>query len=476
MGATYAPPPIAATADLFFIYAPQTNGSEKKAGIGSFTVYYLTSMTSKNRLFAAAWAVSCGAAFLVGRGSTNPPGAADTSDSKAKAAASGSRSIYRRVKSSNPSATTGQIASTSTKTSSKLQIKAIREEAKALKNMSDPIARAEEFLKFVKNLSPDQYLDAVDAYREGGIENEQFGEYRMLLSAWAQVDPLQALDYAKEKTGTNFARQTILSAWAKNDTEGAVAWARENFDSETKGADANPWIVGVIEGISSIDLARATELLEELPFSRGRGQALDAVFAEVTSGGPENTKQWIAGLSDEKLKSGAASRFAGQLAKSEPRAAAEWASSMGSEILKSSAGEIIQQWADNDLAAARNWVESQPEEIVASAGPALVREMIQSEDVMAASDWLANYEGNPAFDESVRSLVWHSMGEEPAFAADWIMRLTSEDDQRNTFHRMIGRWMSKDEAGVVDYVNNNPVPEGIKQRVEMTLKRSQSQE
>ncbi|MDB4415799.1 hypothetical protein N9270_03630 [Akkermansiaceae bacterium] len=341
--------------------------------------------------------------------------------------------------------------------------------------MSDPIARAEEFLKFVKNLSPDQYLDAVDAYREGGIENEQFGEYRMLLSAWAQADPLQALDYAKEKTGTNFARQTILSAWAKNDTEGAVAWARENFDSEAKGADANPWIVGVIEGISSIDLGRATELLEELPFSRGRGQALDAVFAEVTSGGPENTKQWIASLGDEKLKSGAASRFAGQLAKSDPRAAAEWASSMGSEILKSSAGEIIQQWADNDLTAARNWVADQPEEIVASAGPALVREMIESEDVVAASDWLASYEGNPAFDESVRSLVWHSMGEEPAFAADWIMKLSSEDDQRSTFHRMIGRWMSKDEAGVVDYVNNNPVPEGIKQRVEMTLKRSQNQ-
>ena len=148
---------------------------------------------------------------------------------------------------------------------------------------------------------------------------------------------------------------------------------------------------------------------------------------------------------------------------------------MGSEILKSSAGEIIQQWADNDLTAARNWVEGQPEEIVASAGPALVREMIESEDVVAASDWLASYEGNPAFDESVRSLVWNSMGDEPAFAADWIMKLSSEDDQRSTFHRMIGRWMSKDEAGVVDYVNNNPVPEGIKQRVEMTLKRSQNQ-
>ena len=158
-------------------------------------------MTSKKGIFAAAWAVSCGAAFLVGRGSADSPEAADTSDSKTNSAPSGSRTISRRVKSSSPSATADRIASTTTRSSSKEQIEAIREEAKALKNMSDPIARAEEFLKFVKNLSPDQYLDAVDAYREGGIENEQFGEYRMLLSAWAQVDPLQALDYAKKRPG-----------------------------------------------------------------------------------------------------------------------------------------------------------------------------------------------------------------------------------------------------------------------------------
>ena len=428
-------------------------------------------MISKTGLFAAAWAVSCGAAFLVGRGSSDSPETTGNLDSQKNLIAPSSRSVPRGQQSVVPSKPSGRVASITTGSSSSGQIKAIREEAKALKHTSDPIARAEKFLEFVKNLSPDQYLAAVDAYREGGIENEQFGEYRMLLSAWAQVDPLQALDYAKENTGTNFARQTILSAWAKNDTEGAVAWARDNFDSEAKGADANPWLVGVIEGISSLDLGRATQLLEELPFSRGRGQALDAVFAEVTASGLENAKRWIVSLTDEKLKSGAAGRLAGQLAKEDPRAAAEWATSMGAEILKSSAGEIVQQWADNDLPAALSWVESQPEEIVASAGPSLVREMIQNENVVAASDWLANYEGNPAFDDSVKSLVWHSIGDEPALAADWIMRLSTEDDQRNTFHRMIGRWMSKDEAGVVDYVNNNPVPEGIKQRVEMTLRR-----
>ncbi|MDA7892122.1 hypothetical protein N9B14_06095, partial [Akkermansiaceae bacterium] len=127
-------------------------------------------MISKNGLFAAAWAVSCGAAFLIGRGSSDSPGTTGNLDFQKNTVAS--RSAPRGQQSVDPSKPSGRVASSSTGTSSSRQIEAIREEAKALKNMSDPIARAEKFLEFVKNLSPDQYLAAVDSYREGGIENE----------------------------------------------------------------------------------------------------------------------------------------------------------------------------------------------------------------------------------------------------------------------------------------------------------------
>lgn len=338
--------------------------------------------------------------------------------------------------------------------------------------MSDPIARAEGFLQLVRNLRPDEFQDAVAAFRDGGVNEEQFGEYRLLLTAWAQVNPLEALDYAKENTGTSYARQTILAAWAKNDTEGAVSWARDNFDNEGDEKRSNPWMIGVIEGIASIDLARATQLMEELPFSRGRGEALDAVFAEVTNGGTESAKQWVAQLQDEQLKEGAASRLAGKIAEINPQEAAEWASSLGPDVMKRAAGTIVSRWADEDLPAARDWVENQPSEVAASAGPELVQKMIQKEDLTTAEAWLGNHEGDPAFDDSVRSLVWHSMGEEPTTAANWIMKLTSERDQERTFHRVLGGWMQKDKAAAMEYVSNNPVPDSIKRRAEMTQDRN----
>ncbi len=425
-------------------------------------------MNKKAGLLTAAWALSCGSAFLVGRTSSDTTGSDDSGAAGKAPVVTSSRSGTRGGSGKN-SPSNDRRGTTGTGSDNRSnQIEFVKKQIKDLKNMSDPIARAEGFLQLVKDLEPDEFLDAVAAYREGGINDEQFGEYRLLLTAWAQVNPLEALDYAKENTGSPFARQTILAAWAKNDTEGAVSWARENFDNEGDENRSNPWMIGVIEGIASIDLGRATQLMEELPFSRGRGEALDAVFAEVTSSGTESAKQWIAQLTDKSLKEGAASRLAGQIASIDPEAAAIWASSLGPEIMKRSAGTIVDQWAENDLEAAKAWVNGQSEEIIAASGPQLIENIIEKEDISTASAWLSNYEGNPAFDDSVKSLVWRSMNQEPTTGANWIMKLSSDRDQERTFHRVLSGWMQKDKEGAMNYINANPVPDSIKRRADMT--------
>ncbi len=423
-------------------------------------------MTKKFGLIAAAWAISCGSAFLIGRTSTetsdkttlakNPP--APTISSRGNARSDNSRGeAANKTRRSN-----------SREASSPAQIAELEDRVRELKNLSDPIARAEGFLELVRNLGPDEFLAAVAAFREGGIGNEQFGEYRLLLTAWAKVNPVEALDYAKENTGTPYARQTILASWAKTDTEGAVTWARDNFDNEGDDNRANPWMVGVITGIASTDLGRATQLLEELPFSRGRGEALDAIFKEVTASGNDDAKLWIAQLTDPKLKEGAASRLAGRLASEDPKGAADWASTLGPDVMKRSAESIVQQWASNDLEAAELWVNQQSQDIIAASGPSLVENMVQKEGTAAAADWLVDHQGDPAFDDSIRSLVWNSINDEPNVAADWIMQLTSEKDRERTFHRVLRGWMQNDRESALQYIEQNPVPESIRKRASMT--------
>ncbi len=424
-------------------------------------------MNKKSALFSVAWVLTCGTAFLVGKTSSETKETA--SASQAASSTINSRSTARGSSSERQERKQNRRGgSRSTEKPSEAQLEELADQVRDLKNLSDPIARAEGFLALVRDLGPDEFQAAVAAYREGGINNEQFGEYSILLTAWAQVDPLNALDYASENTGTPYARKTILAAWAKTNTEAAVAWANENFDNRGDENRANPWIVGVIEGIATTDLGRATQLLEELPFSRDRGTALDAIFKAVSATGNEDTKLWISQLTDPQLKQGAASRLAGELAKEDPQSAAEWAATLGDEVLTRSAATIVNQWAETDLNAARDWVGAQSTEVIAASGPNLVQQMIQDEDIATASTWLGNFEGNPAFDSSIKSLVRYSLTDSPTVAADWIMKLTSEQDQERTFHRVLGNWMRQDREGAIDYINNNPTPESITRRAGAT--------
>ena len=132
--------------------------------------------------------------------------------------------------------------------------------------------------------------------------------------------------------------------------------------------------------------------------------------------------------------------------------------------MKRSAGTIVSNWAEADLNAARTWVAGQSQDIIAASGPSLVEKMIQKEDIATASAWLADFEGMPEFDDSVRTFVRNSAQEQPEVAADWIMKLTNERDQTGTFHRILRGWEQKDKAGAMDYIRNNPVPESIAKR------------
>ena len=427
-------------------------------------------MDKKTSIIAAGWALSCGAAFFIGRTNSDAPSNTTEANNPTQVSSSGpSRTISRETSTSSKTSNRSGRTLTGSESQDELQVS-----VDELLAMTDPISRTQGFLELVENLSPDQFLSVVDHYRSFGVDDEQFGEYGILLTAWAKVDPLQALTYASEKTRGSFARQTILASWAKDDPESAISWAKENFEAGKDSRDpANPWLVGVIKGIVSQDMPRATQLLEELPYSRGRSEALDSIFDTLNREGTEATKEWISRLDDEKLQAGAATRLADKMADTNPKEAIEWAASVSEEALKNSADDIVEKWAKNDLKEAQAWVDSQPTDIAASAAPELIDEMIDQSGVVAASDWLSQHEGDPAFDRTVQTLVWNSMRETPELGFDWIMKMTNERERTRTAHRTIGDWAKRDMEGAFDYVQNNPVPEGIKGRLEYQRKESE---
>lgn len=150
----------------------------------------------------------------------------------------------------------------------------------------NPLDRSRSLLALIDQLAPGEFEEVIAKFRELGITQNRLGEYSMLLSAWAKVDPLAALEYAKVNTQGGFASNTILATWAASDPDAALRWAEAAHD----GNGANPYLAGVIRGIAELDPARATELLAGMPFSEQRGEALAGMMQHILKQGPDASR------------------------------------------------------------------------------------------------------------------------------------------------------------------------------------------
>ena len=180
----------------------------------------------------------------------------------------------------------------------------------------DLLDRTRAWLNFIDRLDADEFESVVTAYQSEGVGRDETGLYAMLLAGWAKMDPFAALDFAKEHTSSQFARQTILTTWARSNPDAAIFWAESNHD----GDGPNPWMVGVIRGLADDDPMRAGALMASLPYSGERGKALDAVMSGILKQSPDAVREWIAGIDDDRFREIAMARAAGSLAEADPGA------------------------------------------------------------------------------------------------------------------------------------------------------------
>ena len=416
-------------------------------------------MNKRLIVLGSAWGLSLGAAYLIGNGTHGDRSPA--ADAPVRQAASPSKSSRLKASSAQPAGSGRRVSSSS----AGLRIVAQSEPDAAvleLAKLSDPVARVQGFLALVDSLGPDEFLDVVKAFRTTGMQGEERRtEYTILLHAWGQVDPQGALSYAIENTGTNLARQTVLSSWASYDPDAAIAFAEANHE----GDDANPLLVGVIKGMAADNLNRATDLLQSLPRSRERGDALNSMIPYLLTEGIETALTWSNGIADEALRSGAITTIASQLAEDDPARAAELVMTAPEEEARVRAiDDIVEAWASQDLESAIAFTESLDPAMRAEAAEGVVGE-IAEDDPVRASDWMASLAANGTnLDPAIRSFVWNAMGKEPELAADWIGQMSSPRDVERTYHHVLGRWMGRDPDAAKAWMSTTELPESIQRR------------
>lgn len=331
----------------------------------------------------------------------------------------------------------------------------------------DPIERSRAMLAYLDQLDPSELKDAVDHFRSLGITDNRFGEYSMLLTAWAKADPTSALAYAKENTRGGFATDTILSAWAGNDPDAALAWAKANHNPDE---GENPYLAGIIRGLASADPLKATELLTSMGFSEQRGEALAAILPHILSQGADAAREWISNIADDRLRDGAMSRVADQLAAKDPKGTADWLLANPGQATQSRMDDVLAAWTEKDKDGAIAYYKALP------AGEARTNAFRGVVNTIAAGDPKAavNFmDQNPADvnDRVVQQFAWHAFGEDPALAANNLNRITDPRERDRMYTRMIDAWIRRDSTAAQSWINSSQLPPAVLQHAQQSLGR-----
>jgi hypothetical protein len=316
--------------------------------------------------------------------------------------------------------------------------------------------RSRAMLSWIDSLAPSEFEAAVAKFRSLGLTEERMGEYAMLLTAWAEVDPMAALAYTTKNTRGGMATNTVLAAWASRDPESAIAWAESNHEGE----EANPYMVGIIRSLAATNPTRATQLLQALPFSSERGEALRAMIPHLLKDGPEAAKSWIAGLSDERLRDGATARFAEEMAKTDPLGTTTWLLANLGEASTRSVDEVFMELAKDHKDTALQTFMNMPE---GDARTRALRGIVTHEarnNPEAAAKLMNNHPAD-VDDRMVYHFIWNSFDKAPDIAASQIAMIQDEEGRNRMYQRALGSWLEEDQAAAQRWIDSANLPETV---------------
>lgn len=329
----------------------------------------------------------------------------------------------------------------------------------------DALERYRLLMAHIDGLGVDDFEKAVAEFRELGMTESRYGEYAMLLSAWAKADPNAALEFARANTSSPFATDTILSAWASRDPEAAIRWAEANH----KGEEANPFLVGIIRALATSDPLRATQLITTMPRSVERGRALDGLLPSLLAQGNAATREWIDSLQDDALRNGSIMRVAEKFAQTDPEGTLAWLRANPGEAAQRRVDDVFRTWAGNDQSAAMNAYRALPPgDERSNALRGLVSNLTESDPQAAVA--LMDQNSADVSERTVRHFAWETFYKDPQLAVDQISRLSSEESRGWMYRRFVSAWIERDRPAASAWLQRNahghPVLGDLQQRVQ----------
>jgi hypothetical protein len=353
-------------------------------------------------------------------------------------------------------------------------------------------SRVQALMEFYASLTPSQLADEA-AKLDGLPMNERIMASFLLFGRWAEVDPTAAMAFSNTMgMAGGFVRPTILQSWASVDPANAAKYYGENPREfammDMMGGGRGPMGGQGAASIIASEWARqdpAAAMAWASSLSNGKGQAMTSVVGEVAKTDPRKAAEMIAmldaGDQANAYRSVAAQYGAldfaeaqnwirtlpageqaaamaaaiGGLSNKDPQAAAQQVAGMAAGDDKDRLiSEIAGSLARVDGQAAVDFVRSQSEDAQRRAMRDLMP-TLTSQDPANALALVNSYQPGPVRDSAAQAYVWSNNTSSPAELIRVAESITDEGDRNRTVGIAAMRWMREDPAAAKEYVQGS---------------------
>jgi hypothetical protein len=288
--------------------------------------------------------------------------------------------------------------------------------------------RIQALMDFYAGLTPEQLAEEA-----GKLDSLPMGERMMasflLFGRWAEVDPTAAMAFSNTMgMAGGFVRPTILQSWASVDPANAA-----------KYYTANP---------------REFAMMDMMGGGRGPmgGQGASSIIAtEWARQDPAAALAWANSLASGKKE--AMTAVVSEVAKTDPRKAADMIAKMDPEDRAGAFRSVAAQYGALDFAEAQTWIRSLPADDQADAMASAIGGLSNTDPVAAAKQ-VAAMEAGDAKDRLIGDVVSDLAHKDPQAAADFLKEQTSERAQRDGMRELMPALTGKNPIAALAFVNS----------------------
>jgi hypothetical protein len=284
--------------------------------------------------------------------------------------------------------------------------------------------RTKDMVAWISTLLPGEFSKAAEQFQQLGFTKTHAEEYKMLLSAWAGIDPLAALAHATSGVETGQASSTVLVAWSSKDPDAAITWA-EAHSSNTEFS--HQYMADVLLGLSQTDPERAADMIVKL---FPDGVQSDVLFGLMSRLNADKAKDWIDQLPEAGLKHMAIAIHASNESRKNPQAAMDFIDQLPLGEPRISALESI-----IDL------------------------EMNRSPE--AAARLIDTYK-NDVTDNTIVDFLAQSLDKFPELALDRISYMRDENLKLSMYQTALIPWLQHDSKKAMEWMNKADLPESVR--------------